>query len=139
MATNIHLYANGNDPFIFPLGDFIVHVHAGAPPEEPSTATSPAPEPDLAPITPRLTVYPRKTPVGPPIGLIHIEGVGEMQNWFNSIEMEPGDQPVQFRLDTMSGPSRLGIDTLLGGLQSFSDLDRGVNVDIVGWSEPGDG
>ena len=34
MAIPIYLYANGNDPFIFPLGEFIVHVHAGPPPAE---------------------------------------------------------------------------------------------------------
>ena len=43
-------------PFHLPLGDFIVHVHAG-PPYGSSTVPSPAPEPDVAPVTPRLTVF----------------------------------------------------------------------------------
>jgi hypothetical protein len=142
VAIPIYLYANGNDPFIFPLGDFIVHVYAGPPPGEESiitspTVSSPVAEPDPAPVTSRLVVFPRKTRVGPPIGLTYIQGSDEMREWFNSVELEHSDQPVRFRLDTLSGPSRLGIETLLDGLRGLDGHD--VNVEIVGWSEPGDG
>jgi hypothetical protein len=136
MAIDIDLYANGNDPFTFPLGDFIVHVHAGAPPYRSSPASGPAPAPEQAPVT-RLSVYPTKTRVGPPINLAYVQGADETRAWLNQVELEPGDQPVRFRLETVSGSFRPEIHTLLEGLQDFSD--RGVNVDIVGWSEPGDG
>jgi hypothetical protein len=146
MKIDMHLYANGNDPFIFPLGDFLVHVHAGAPPHESPTVPELAPDSELPPPpeeTPVMTVsfdpakYPRPTPVPPPFGLVHVHGVDEIRGWFNEVEMEPGDSPVRFRLDTMSGPIRPGIQTLLEGLQGFGG--REVSVDIVGWSEPGDG
>jgi hypothetical protein len=147
MAIPIYLYANGNDPFIFPLGDFIVHVHTGPPPAEAPTVSSPvapgtaasgaAAITDSAPVTPRLMAYPRKTRVGPPLGLTYVHGPDEMREWLSTIELEHADQPVRFRLDTMSDSSGLEIQTLLGGLQGFSGRD--VNVDIVGWSEPGDG
>jgi len=37
----------------------------------------------------------------------------------------------------VSGPSRPEIQTLVEGLQGIGE--REVSVDIVGWSEPGDG
>jgi hypothetical protein len=136
MAIDIDLYANGNDPFTFSLGDLIVHVHAGAPPGGSSTAPGPAPAPEVAPVT-GVSVYPTKTRVGPPINLTYVHGADETRAWLNEVELEPGDQPVRFRLDTVSGAFGPEIHTLLEGLQDFGE--RSVNVDIVGWSEPGDG
>lgn len=144
MKIDMHFYANGNDPFIFPLGDFMVHVHAGAPPQESSTVPSPRPASDPIPPldqTPRMTVSldppPKPTPVPPPYGLTRIHGAEEIRGWFSEVQLESGDQPVRFRLDTVSGPSRPEIQTLVEGLQGIGG--REVSVDIVGWSEPGDG
>src|SRR6266852_4362710 len=109
MKIDMHLYANGNDPFVFPLGDFLVHVHAGAPPHESPTVPELAPDSELPPPpeeTPVMTVsfdpakYPRPTPVPLPFGLVHVHGVDEIRGWFNEVEMGPGDSPVRFRLDT---------------------------------------
>jgi hypothetical protein len=135
MAIELDLYANGNDPFTFSLGDLTVHVHAGAPPDAPNPPEPPG-TPPLTPVT-RVSVYPTKTRVGPPINLTYINGADETREWLNEVELEPGDQPVRLRLDTVSGSPGPEIHTLLEGLQDFGD--RNVNVDIVGWSEPGDG
>ncbi len=136
MAIDIDLYANGNDPFTFSLGDLTVHVHAGAPPDGPPAPPGPAATPQPAPVT-TVSVYPTKTRVGPPINLTYVHGADETRAWLNEVELEPGNQPVRFRLDTISGSHGPEIHTLLEGLHDFGD--RNVNVDIVGWSEPGDG
>ena len=146
MLIDMHFYANGNDPFIFPLGDFLVHVHTGAPPHESPTVPELAPKSELAPPpeqTPVMRVsfdptkYPRPTPVPLPFGLAEVYGVAGIRGWFNEIDLGSGDSPVRFRLDTMSGSSSPEIQTLLEGLQGFGG--RKVSVDIVGWSESGDG
>jgi len=144
MKIDMHFYTNGNDPFIFPLGDFMVHVHAGAPPQESSAVPGPPPVSGRIPPfeqTPMMTVThfppPKPTSVPPPYGLTHIHGADEIRGWFSQAQLESGDQPVRFRLDTVSGPSRPEIQTLVEGLQGIGE--REVSVDIVGWSEPGDG
>jgi len=146
MKIDMHFYANGNDPFIFPLGDFIVHVHAGAPPQESSTVPGPDLAYGLTPPpgqTPTLTVSPNPEPIPTPTsvplpyGLTHIHGADEIRGWFSEAQLESGDQPVRFRLDTVSGPSRPEIQSLVQGLQGLSGRD--VSVDIVGWSQTGDG
>lgn len=145
MKIDMHFYANGNDPFIFPLGDFLVHVHAGTPPGEFPAVPDLAPESELPPPpeqTPMMRVsfdptkYPRPTPVPLPYGLIHVQGADAIRGWFNEVDLGLDDSPVRFRLDTVSGPSRPEIQTLLEGLQGCGE--REVSVDIVGWSEPGD-
>jgi len=139
MAIDIHLYANGNDPFTFPLEPYIVHVHAGPPPGTSGTAPGPAPSPrpEPAPSQPRLWEYPTETPVGPPIRATYVHGAEQVRNWLSQVYMGSSDQPVRFRLDAVSSPFRPEIQTLLEGLPGLGD--RGVNVDIVGWSEPGSG
>src|SRR5580704_121939 len=101
MKIDMHFYANGNDPFVFPLGDYIVHVHAGAPPNESPTVPGLIPTSDLSPPpdqTPRMTVqYPTPTRVPVPLGLTRVHGADEIRDWFNDVELEPGDQPIQFR------------------------------------------
>ena len=76
MAIDIDLYANGNDPFTFSLGDLTVHVHAGAPPDgsPPSRGSTATRQP--APVT-TVSVYPTKTRVGPPISLTYVHGADE--------------------------------------------------------------
>jgi hypothetical protein len=66
--------------------------------------------------------------------LTNVQSAAEMRSWLDEVELESGDQPVRFRLDAVSGPSRREIHTLLEGIQGFRGRD--VNVDIVGWSEP---
>jgi hypothetical protein len=146
VKIDMHFYANGNDPFIFPLGDFLVHVHAGAPPHDMPTGPDLAPQSEVPPPpeqTPTMSVsfdptkYPRPTPVPLPLGLVHVQGAEEIRGWFNEVDLGADDSPVWFRLDTASGPSRPEIQTLLEGIQGFGG--REVSVDIVGWGEPGDG
>jgi hypothetical protein len=81
--------------------------------------------------------YPKPTPVGVPLGLVQVQGADEIRGWFNEVELGLDDSPVRFRLDTVSGQSGSEIQTLLEGLQGCGA--REVSVDIVGWSEPGDG
>lgn len=90
-----------------------------------------------APVTPIMSAYPHKTPIGTPMALTPIHGTDEMRNWLNQVELELGDQPLHLRLDTVSGRSRPEVPALLESLQSFSGHD--VNVEIVCWSEPGNG
>lgn len=136
MATDVYFYANGNDPFIFRLGGYTVHVLAGPPP---STASGPAigstPGIQVAP-GPGLTLPP-KSRIPPPIALSLIHSTDDMRDWLNQAGLELGDQPVRFRLDAVSGPSRPEINRLLESLQDFGD--REVSVEIVGWSGPSDG
>jgi hypothetical protein len=135
MATNVYLYANGNDPFVFPLGDYIVHVYAGAPP---SMSPGPVAEPPNGPKVKFISgpeVQP-ETPF-PPVTAFPIRDKDEMRDWLSEVKQTLGDQPARFRLDAVSGPSRPEIHTLLEGLQDLGEHE--VSVDIVGWSEPGDG
>ena len=136
-TKDIHLFANGNDPFILPIGEYVFHIHAGAPPHIPSTESGPVAEAVGAPVTPIMSAYPHKTPIGTPMALTPIHGTDEMRNWLNQVELELGDQPLHLRLDTVSGRSRPEVPALLESLQSFSGHD--VNVEIVCWSEPGNG
>jgi hypothetical protein len=144
MKIDMHFYTNGNDPFVFPLGDFLIHVHAGAPPHEYPTGPELDPQSELpSPAeTPMMSVifdpttYPKPTPVPVPLGLVQVRGANEIQGWFDEVQFGLGDSPVRFRLDTVSGQSGPDIQSLLDGLQG---CEREVSVDIVGWSEPGDG
>jgi hypothetical protein len=145
MKLDVHFYANGNDPFIFPLGEYLVHVHAGVPPGPPPAVPEPLPESEL-PLPPepgpRMSVsadwtdIPRPTPVSLPYGFVHPYGVDEIRHWLSEVEVGPGDSPVRFRLDTASSPSGPEIQALLEGLDGFGGHQ--VSLDIVGWSEPGD-
>jgi hypothetical protein len=136
MAIDVYFYANGNDPFTFPLGAYTVHVYVGAPPlttPGPATGSSPGIQ-----VTPTPGWRPtHRTPIPPPIALDRIHDAGEMRDWLNEAKLALGDQPVQFRLDAVSGSLRPEIPRLLEGLQDFGEHQ--VSVEIVGWSEPGDG
>ena len=48
MASTLHLYTYGTDPFTVDLGDVSLVIHAGAPPEVPP-ATQPGPGPVKGP------------------------------------------------------------------------------------------
>jgi hypothetical protein len=136
MTNDVHFYANGNDPFIFPLDVYTVYVHAGA---DPWTVSRPVagsgPRIQVAP-SPGL-VLPPKTRIPPPMALARIHGADEMRVWLSEVELALGDQPVRFRLDAVSGPFRPEIPRLLEGLQGSGE--REVSIDIVGWSGPEDG
>jgi hypothetical protein len=145
MGIDVHLYANGNDPFTFPLEPYIFHVHAGPPPPPPDPPLSPditstssrisGVEYDVRPETTVISEYPTETPISPPIRATAVHGADDVREWLQQADLESGDQPIRFRLDAVSGPLRPEIQTLFESLHSFGE--RGVNVDIVGWSEPG--
>lgn len=135
MAIDLYLYANGTDPFIFPLGAYTVHIYAGAPP---STASgSAAGSPPGIQVTPTSGSVYVPTHIPPPIALAYVSDTDEMRDWLNEAMQALADQPARFRLDAVSGPSRPEIGVLLEGLQDFGEHD--VSVDIVGWSGPEDG
>lgn len=140
MAIDLHVYANGSDPFIFSFGDVTLHVHSGAPPDASSTPTGPAAHGpvsvDQISATPRLIAYPTKTPVKAPIALTYVREVGEILPWLTAVESEPGHEGTRFRIDTISGSDRPEVHTLLEDLRGFGGQD--VHVDIVGWNETGD-
>ena len=134
MPTDIDLWANGNDPFTFPLGDYIVHVHAGTPPYQSAiaadivTLTSPFVTQDAV----HVTAYRPRTPLPAPISTCSFSGVADVQDWLAKVEQEAGDEAIHFRVDAVSGPSRPEFQTLLEGIQGLSG--HGVQVDIVAWA-----
>lgn len=131
MAIEINVYANGNDPYTFTFFDLTFHFYTGAPPPPPGiepTQVVPPISPIAAPI--KLSAYPRMTDIRPPMELAIAEGEDEIKEWLNQVKLESKDQPVRFRLDTVSDPSRKEIQTLLEGVRGFRD--SGAKVDIVG-------
>jgi hypothetical protein len=135
MAIPVYLYADGNDPFVFPFGTFEFYVFAGAPPSAASGSTTGS-APGIQVTPPSGSGY-LPTPIPPPIALAYVSGPDEIREWLNTAKQALGDQPARFRLDAVSGPSRPEIGTLLEGLQDLGEHD--VSVDIVCWSGPEDG